>query len=209
MDTKRGEMIVAYNAFAGRYDETIGQLENYDSTYDYFISSLPKKGRVLDLACGSGVIARRIKKARPLLEIVGVDLSAEMLSIARNTVNGGLFIEADICTWKPPHRFDGIVVGFGLPYLDPAESVALISRYAKFLVPGGGFYVSYMQGTSEGYESVSFCPGQPLYLYYHDSTTITNAMIQAGIIPEKIWDLQYIESDESITIDTVIAGRKR
>ena len=66
-----------------------------------------------------------------------------------------------------------------------------------------------MQGTTEGYEKVSFSADDPLYLYYHDEATITNAMIQNGIIPEKVWHLDYIESNGSTTTDVVVIGRKR
>lgn len=209
MRKEQADTIAAYNATAEIYDSTIGQMENYNQTYTSYISGLPMKGSLLDLACGSGVISRKIKIARPLLKITGVDFSEGMLSIARKTVPDGVFIEADICTWKPDRSFDGIVLGFGLPYLDDEESVKLISRLSKWLVPGGGFYASFMQGVTEGYELSSFSPDAPIYIYYHDEASITNAMIQAGIIPEKIWHLDYIEMDGSTTTDVVVTGRKR
>jgi SAM-dependent methyltransferase len=206
---KRAETTAVYNSAAELYDASIGQIENYDQTYNYFINSLPKKCSVLDLACGSGAISRKIQKARPLVKITGVDLSSGMLAIARNTVADGTFIEADICSWKTTQTFDGVVLGFGLPYLDDAECVRMISRLSKWISGGGGFYASFMQGVGEGYEKVSFSPDSPLYLHYHDESKITNAMIQAGIIPEKIWHLDYIESDGSTTTDVVVIGRKR
>jgi len=209
MRKELSDTIAAYDAAAEQYDSSIGQLENYDVTYNYFISALPSKGAVLDLACGSGVISRRIRKAKPGIGITGVDLSSGMLAIARKTIPDGMFIEADICSWKPGRTFDGVVLGFGLPYLDGAESVDLISRLSKWIVPGGSFYASFMQGTTEGYEKTSFCPEQPVYIYYHDEAAITNAMIQSGIIPEKVWHLEYKESDGSYTTDVVVAGRKR
>ncbi len=209
MRKELSDTIDAYNSSAQNYEESIGQLENYDTTYNYFIQALPSKGAVLDLACGTGVIARRIKKARPHIELTGVDLSSGMLAIAKKAVPDGIFVEADISAWKPARAYNGIVIGFGLPYLNGEEAVALIARSSKWLVGGGSFYASFMQGTTEGWERASFSPDAPLYLYYHDEAAITNAMIQAGIIPEKVWHLQYIESDGSETMDVVVSGRKR
>ena len=194
---------------AALYDSTIGSLPNYDATIAYFTSSLSKKGAVLDLACGSGVISRKVRAARPQFGITGVDLSPAMLEIARSTVSDGQFIEADICTWKSDRAYDGLVIGFGLPYLNDAECVKLITRSAKALVPGGVWYISFMQGETEGYEKVSFSPADPIYVYYHDEALVTNTMIQAGVIPEKVWHLDYTESDGSITTDVVVVGRKR
>lgn len=209
MYEKRDETIAVYNASAERYDSSIGLLENYNQSYTYFISALPANGTILDLACGSGVISRKIKEKRPLLKITGVDLSKGMLDIARETIIDGTFIEADICTWKSQQTFNGVVIGFALPYLNKDETINLITRAAKWIIPGGAFYVSFMQGTTEGYEKVSFSPEAPLYIYYHDEAEITNAMIQAGIIPEKVWHLDYTESNGSVTTDVVVTGTKR
>lgn len=209
MKKELADTVASYDASAENYDQSIGQLENYDSTYRYFCSSLPKKCAVLDLACGSGVISRKILAEKPAALITGVDLSGGMLALARNTVPGATFIQANICEWKSVGTFDGIVIGFGLPYLDDADCVKLIARSSKWLVSGGGLYISFMQGEGDGYEKVSFSPDMPLYIYYHDEAMITNAMVQAGIIPEKVWHLEYIESDGSTTIDVVVVGRKR
>jgi SAM-dependent methyltransferase len=44
---------------------------------------LPDRGRVLDLGCGPGFVAARIRKRRPNLEIVGVDRDPAVLERAR------------------------------------------------------------------------------------------------------------------------------
>jgi SAM-dependent methyltransferase len=54
----------------------------------------PVRGRVLDVGCGGGNIARAIKHYRPDLEIWGVDLSHEALRYALTSPNGTYFVEA-------------------------------------------------------------------------------------------------------------------
>lgn len=43
----------------------------------------PEKGEALDLACGTGNVARRLAQQLPTLKVLGVDLSNEMLELAR------------------------------------------------------------------------------------------------------------------------------
>lgn len=55
---------------------------------------MPSAGRVLDLGCGAGRLSLML--AADLHEVVGVDLSPTLLSIARRRVPSGRFDEGDI-----------------------------------------------------------------------------------------------------------------
>lgn len=94
--------------------------------------------RLLDLACGTGVVARRVA---PLLgeegEIVAVDISPEMLAKARAlSTPAGASIE-----WRegdatnldlPDDGFDTVICQQGLQYLDdPAAGVSECRRVLK------------------------------------------------------------------------------
>lgn len=55
----------------------------YDSWLEYFLNRIPtenRKGRVLDLACGTGSLS--IPMAKMGFQVTGMDLSSEMLSVA-------------------------------------------------------------------------------------------------------------------------------
>lgn len=72
-----------YSAFARVYDQLTSNI-NYKNRADYFCSLLEKytkhKGICLDLACGTGSLS--IELSSRGFDVIGVDLSPEMLSIA-------------------------------------------------------------------------------------------------------------------------------
>ncbi|ASB66214.1 Putative methyltransferase YqeM [Bacillus velezensis] len=69
-----------YQGFAGVYDELMSHAP-YDEWAGWIEASLPEKGRVLDLACGTGEISIRL--AEKGCEVTGIDLSEDMLSCAQ------------------------------------------------------------------------------------------------------------------------------
>src|SRR5262245_50867094 len=59
------------------------------------------RGLVLDLGCGSGILAERV--AAGGFEVLGIDLSAALLALARRRVPGGRFrVESVLAAELPP-----------------------------------------------------------------------------------------------------------
>ena len=83
---------------------------------------LPDSGRVLDMACGTGDMALEIARQYPLTaEIVGVDISKEMLGIAQRKIAVAgeedrirLIEGACEAIPAPDQFFDGAVIAFGI-----------------------------------------------------------------------------------------------
>src|SRR5690242_9126686 len=94
-----------------RWNQEVAEVERW-------IDDLRRPGRVLELACGTGVWAQRL--ARDASAYVGVDASPEMLEISRSRVPTGDFVEADLFSWDSGERFDTIFFGFWLSHV-PAE----------------------------------------------------------------------------------------
>ncbi len=57
---------------------------------------------IFDLGCGPGNSTELLAAAYPDAPIVGLDLSQDMLDVARDVAPGAQFIEADIASWRPP-----------------------------------------------------------------------------------------------------------
>lgn len=71
-----------YASYAPNYDRRFARYSS--ATLDRAMHALggQRPGRVVDVACGTGLLAERIRARWPEAPIVGVDLSAEMLAVA-------------------------------------------------------------------------------------------------------------------------------
>jgi SAM-dependent methyltransferase len=94
---------------------------------------------VLDVACGTGIVARRA--AARGARVVGVDRNAQMLAVARATAPAIEWIEADASALPlADDAFDHVLCQQGLQFMpDPAAAVAEMRRV---LAPGGRLALS-------------------------------------------------------------------
>lgn len=95
----------AYQSFAAVYDMFMDNVD-YDGWSRRIISLLKKEGiaggLVLDLGCGTGSMTMRL--ARAGYDMIGVDLSEEMLQIAQEKKEGEdfdiLYLQQDMCEFE-------------------------------------------------------------------------------------------------------------
>jgi ubiquinone/menaquinone biosynthesis C-methylase UbiE len=98
------------------------------------------KGRVLDVGCGGGSVAKAVKRARPDLEVFGCDLSGSALKIAQANPESVDFRLAT--AERLPFRdgeLDYVWIFDVLEHVDDPEAVLL--EVARVLKPGGGFHI--------------------------------------------------------------------
>lgn len=92
---------------------------------------------VLDVACGTGLHAAEL--AERLDVVVGVDLSAEMLAIARERAPELEFHEGDYRTFDVGRRFDLVTCLFSaIGHVDDEDGLRrAMARMAAHVAPGG------------------------------------------------------------------------
>lgn len=154
----------------------------YNDSYDLFCNLVSKPGaRIFELACGPGNITRHLAQKRPDFRIEATDIAPGMLELARTNVPTAHFRQLDARqagSLEP--GFDGIICGFGLPYLSPADAAGLIRDCAYLLHDGGIFYCSMVPGEENrsGYQRGS--SGDRVYFYYHQESFITAQLTGNG-----------------------------
>jgi SAM-dependent methyltransferase len=91
---------------------------------------------LLDVACGTGT---HILYLQDKYQAMGLDISEEMLAIAREKCKGVEFIQSDMVTMDIDRRFDVITCLFGsIGYLTTHDDlVKAINAFSKHLVTGG------------------------------------------------------------------------
>jgi trans-aconitate 2-methyltransferase len=95
-------------------------------------------GYVADLGCGPGNLTAALAARWPGATVAGVDSSAEMITVARESAAGApnlSFELGDITGWEPPWAPDVIVCNAVLQWI-PAHD-ELLRRWAALLAPGG------------------------------------------------------------------------
>ena len=126
------EVAESFGAEAGRYDRA---RPSYPAALVERIIAASPGRRVLDVGCGTGIVARLFQAAG--CEVLGVDPDARMAGHARER---GLEVEvATFETWETNGRaFDAVVAGQAWHWVDP---VAGATKAASALHPGGRFAV--------------------------------------------------------------------
>ena len=122
------------------------------------IDDLPSPAQILDLGCGNGELARQLAKHVQEGEYIGIDSSAELLEIARQSIKPihrpeftVQFHQADLSNpdWDRilgDLKFN-VICAFAILHHIPGESLRkqIISRLAARLTPGGVFIHSEWQ----------------------------------------------------------------
>ncbi len=98
------------------------------------------QGRVLDVGCGAGSVAKAVKRERPDLDVMGCDISRSALEIARRRPEGVDFRLAT--AERLPHgdaELDFVWIFDVLEHVDEPEIV--LREVARVLKPGGRFHI--------------------------------------------------------------------
>ncbi len=129
-----------YNKFAKVYAKRVANSAPIEAL-NQFTQHIEPGGLILDAGCGSGRDSRLLTERR--FNVIGVDLSEELLKIAQQTNPKTQFICADIKELPfKDNYFDGVWCSAVLLHLETIEDVkkALKEMY-RVLKPGGIIFI--------------------------------------------------------------------
>ena len=200
------------------------------------LSLLPevKGSTVLDLGCGAGELCRRIFSLGAK-QVIGVDISANMLELARKEVIPGVTFEQKAMEdiEFDPGMFDLVVSSLAFHYV--ADLQKMFQKIYSFLKPSGLLIFSIehpiltcSQGIHHGWvkdpagqricwpvdcyseegkrESHWFVEG--VIKYHRTSATIMNSLIDTGFTIKAVREPTATEEDERIWPELKEAGRR-
>ena len=165
----------------------------------HFVAALSVSS-VLDAGCGTGRVA--IELARRGIDVVGVDLDATMLAVARRKAPHLAWYEGDLATIAlarpemPGQRylFDAIVLaGNVMIFLAPGSEATVVANLARHLTPGGALVAGFQ-----------LHPGG-LTLAHYDTYTA-----QAGLVLAErwaTWDRQPWSPESDYAVSVHRSGR--
>ena len=147
-----------FNLVAEEYDANRRKFipcfdDYYEGTTRFIAAGIREPKRILDLGAGRGLLTYFWYRHFPKAEYVLVDVSDEMLKIARRRFSGIATVDfqiADYADALPEGDFDVIVSALSIHHLEDDGKKNLFARVYEKL-PDGGLFVNYDQ----------FCAGQP------------------------------------------------
>lgn len=145
------QTLKTWDMLAETYRDGFMELDLYTDTYDQLCKLLDKpKTVILEIACGPGMITRYLLNKLPDLDILAIDTSPNMIQLAEKVcpqVKFSIMDARDINLLA--QKFDAIVCGFCIPYLNREECLELIKDVSLLLENGGVFYLSFIDGSYE------------------------------------------------------------
>jgi 2-polyprenyl-3-methyl-5-hydroxy-6-metoxy-1,4-benzoquinol methylase len=122
-----------------------------------------RPGRGLALDVGSGCNGRFIRLlAAHGYEVEGLDISAKMISLAREQNPNVTFHQADVCQWRPAKQYEFITAWDSIWHVPLDRSESVLRTLCAALAPGGVFI--WTTGGLDGPEEKLDCTmGPPLY----------------------------------------------
>lgn len=127
------------------------QAKIVEKFYDCFASGGTLKPRILDIGCGAGYDS---KLAYDLgAKVVGVDLSENLINIAKEEVKGPKFFVGDITDkFVSLGKFDGIMCLATIMHVDIENMRNVFSNMAQVLKKGGLLLISSFDGSGKNIE---------------------------------------------------------
>lgn len=174
---KSEQSVDIYNKIVKSYASKFSKPSEY---IDEFTDLVAKNGKILDIGCGTGTDANYI--ASKGFEVIGIDLSEEMLNIAKKKFPHIDFRIADMRKLSfENEQFDGIFVAFSLFHIPKKDVPNTLADLYDLLKPNGAIYIAIQEGKSEElFITQPLKPDEKIFLNIMDSQEINKLIEKAG-----------------------------
>lgn len=199
-----------WNKIAQIYQDKFMSMDIYNSSYDYFISKLKTEtAKVLEIGCGPGNISKYLLDNSQSIRLTGLDYAVEMIELAKKnnpTANFAVMDCREIDSIQD--TFEGIMIGFCLPYLNPEESNKLVKDCSVLLNKEGVLYISYVAGEESQSGLKTSNTGDSVYFNYHQTEKLQEQLISNGFEITESFEVPYPTADSSEMHQVICAIKK-
>jgi len=206
---KTQRTVIAYDQISEIYAYKFMNFELYTKRIKEFIEVLNIKDNILDLGCGPGNVSKQLTLCGKDICVTGIDLSENMLKLAKQNVPNATFYCQDIRTINFTEKsFDAIILSFCIVHLYDDEMEELIEKVSGYLKENGKLYLSFIEGRKKGFETTSFSKEA---IFFNDYLTEDIELIleNNGMDIFKIIKQDYPEPDGIFATDVFIFAEKK
>lgn len=195
--------VSTYNKIARQYTT-----HNFDDTsalpyVDNFLSCLPKNAKILDAGSGPGNLVKHALHRGYKAE--GVDLSEEMVRIAREKVHEGKFTLMDMRHLDyADTTFDGIISSYSLIHIPSDEIPDTLKEFYRVLRPGGNLLIIVQKGEADHIVNEPFDKKERMFINFFTCARLAKLLSTAGFSIIQQEEVRTSDIHEFAKSDTII-----
>lgn len=197
-----------FNKYAESYENRFMDVSDYASGLNFLLNNLSNEQiNVLDVACGPGNISKYLVERNSKLEIDGIDLSENMISLASNNIpTGNFFLHDARAITSLQKKYDLIISGFCFPYLTKEEAIQFIADAKLCMNPGGLLFISTMEKdySESGIQKGS--QGDEIMMHFHEERYLREALLENGysvVFTERVTTINSVNEE---VVDLMMVG---
>lgn len=211
MKDNNAPILQTWDNLASIYNDKFMDLDLYDDTYDAFIQLIKNPtANIFEIGCGPGNITRYFLRKRPDFNILGIDLSPNMIELAKQNNPSAKFEVMDCRDIDQiSDNYDGIVCGFCLPYLSKEETAKLVKDCGNLLNKDGLLYLSAIEDdyAKSGYETSS--DGHfKMFVYFHQADFLEECLSNNGFEIMDIKRITYSKPNDRKDVHLIYIAKK-
>jgi ubiquinone/menaquinone biosynthesis C-methylase UbiE len=146
---------------------------------DMFSERVVPNRPICEIGCGPGEISTYLRYK--LSNIVGIDISDEMIRVARELNPNVEFQTGNVFDLEfPEEYFAGVLAPFLFVNYEPEEIKVAFLEIKRVLAPDGIFYLSFHEGDDRLQVEEFFVKENPLGFIYLDVTQIADMLVETG-----------------------------
>ncbi|PJC47960.1 MAG: hypothetical protein CO034_00690 [Parcubacteria group bacterium CG_4_9_14_0_2_um_filter_35_11] len=154
-----------YNKIAKKYTERFFNDFSDRKFIDNFLSLLPERAKILDAGCGPGNFTKYFLIKGYSVE--GVDLSKEMIKIAKQKVPQGSFKIMDLRKLKYPSKsFDGLFAAYSLIHIPKRDIISTLKGFNRVLRRKGVLFLAVQKGRGEKFVKEPLKKGEEIFIKF-------------------------------------------
>ena len=200
MKDKNMIAVDTYNKIAQEYDKEFGN-DYSDTPYvDKFLNYLEGK-KVLDIGCGVGNLTKYIMDKG--FNVEGIDLSKEMLNIAKQKYSDIKFYEMNMKEITLRKKYDGIMLAYSLFHLTKKEVIEVLPKYYDLLNSKGKILLILQYGQGERIVDEPLKEGLKIFINYYSQDEIIE-ILKNNSFKILYTDLKKSESEFELGNDKLV-----
>jgi ubiquinone/menaquinone biosynthesis C-methylase UbiE len=147
---------------------------------DSFVNHLPRPSTVLDIGCGTGLIAKFLSDRG--ISVTGIDISKNMLSLARSISPNSKFYKMDMTRMRfAENNFDGVVALYSIIHVPRKYHERIFKKINRMIKPNGIALLSVGGSNLENFIDNNWMNwGGKLYWSHFDKETNLRLVEKAG-----------------------------